>query len=62
LSLAGVNGLTINSIGKVLSDADMISAIGGYLALIGVPGLAWMLLKIELLIYDLRKKTLFIRV
>jgi len=45
LSLAGVNGLTINSIGKVLSDADMISAIGGYLALIGVPGLAWMLLK-----------------
>jgi len=44
LLLTNTNGLTIASVGKALSEADNIAAIGGYLAL-SVPGIAWLLLQ-----------------
>ena len=44
-SLAGTNGLTINSVGKALTTIEDSVAIAGIIGFFSIPGIAWLLLK-----------------
>jgi len=44
-SLAGANGLTINSVGKALTTIGDSVAIAGIIGFFSIPGIAWLLLK-----------------